>query len=79
MILPKDLQGHEEFLDSSAAGRKRDPLVSANNSNKKGKFFFKIWSTTTSVIPATTYVTNHLITLSISGLCTVPGSIYPIC
>ncbi|KAL7631621.1 UNVERIFIED_CONTAM: hypothetical protein RMT77_018064 [Armadillidium vulgare] len=80
LSLPIDLDiGDSNPEDELSSGIVDPKLTDLSPAAKKGKFQLTIWSTISSTLTITTYITNQHVTLSVSAQCTVGGVILPKC
>ncbi|RXG54089.1 hypothetical protein Avbf_16741 [Armadillidium vulgare] len=79
LSLPTDLEFNEDYDNDSLDSSVQSELSESKSRNTEKKFFVTLWSTSSSTLTITTFITNQRVTLSASVACTVPGVILPRC
>ncbi|KAB7496931.1 hypothetical protein Anas_10299, partial [Armadillidium nasatum] len=79
LSLPTDLEFNEDYENDSLDSSVQSELSDSKSRNTAKKFFVTLWSTSSSTLTITTFITNQRVTLSASVACTVPGVILPRC
>ncbi|RXG58638.1 hypothetical protein Avbf_18474, partial [Armadillidium vulgare] len=76
LSLPTDLEANIDYDSDTLDSSVQSELTESKSRGSQKKFMITLWSTSSSTLTVTTFITNRRVTLSASVACTVPGFDY---